>query len=136
VKYYRKKVFTQGGMGKPEKFSQDEWDQQVQQTVEYCGRQHYATAAQESKEAFDSPAIDFYAKLRRDRPDLKKPIVVITAGKGHSAQYQEEWMKLQNDLANLSSQSKHIIATKSMHGIQVFEPELIVAEIKNLVTTP
>jgi pimeloyl-ACP methyl ester carboxylesterase len=58
------------------------------------------------------------------------PLVVITHGKDLDA----SWQALQNDLASLSSNSTHLIATKSGHAIIFDQPDLVVAAIEQMVT--
>lgn len=50
-----------------------------------------------------------------------------------SAQIQQVWTKLQNNLASLSSNSTHIIATKAGHYIQVDEPQLVIDAILKVI---
>ncbi len=57
------------------------------------------------------------------------PLVVITHGKDLDA----SWRVLQNDLASLSSNSTHFIATESGHAIMFDQPDLVVATIKQVV---
>jgi pimeloyl-ACP methyl ester carboxylesterase len=56
------------------------------------------------------------------------PLVIVSSGRqppGTIAQHQ--------DLARLSSQSRHVIAARSGHWIQFDEPDLVVATIRDLV---
>jgi hypothetical protein len=57
------------------------------------------------------------------------PLVVITHGKNLDA----SWQTLQNDLASLSSESTHIIAATSGHAIMFDQPDLVVADIRQVV---
>jgi pimeloyl-ACP methyl ester carboxylesterase len=57
------------------------------------------------------------------------PLVVITHGKGLDA----SWKTLQNDLANLSSNSTHLIASESGHAIMLDQPDLVIAAIRQIV---
>jgi pimeloyl-ACP methyl ester carboxylesterase len=57
------------------------------------------------------------------------PLVVLTRGRD----LNPSWKKLQDDLATLSSNSQHIIASNSAHGIQGDEPELVVDAIRHVV---
>jgi pimeloyl-ACP methyl ester carboxylesterase len=50
-----------------------------------------------------------------------------------SAQIQQVWTKLQNNLASLSSNTTHIIATKAGHYIQVDEPQLVIDAILKVI---
>ena len=58
------------------------------------------------------------------------PLVVITHGKDLDA----SWQPLQNDLASLSSNSTHLIASGSGHAIMFDQPDLVIAAIKQVVT--
>ena len=48
-------------------------------------------------------------------------------------QIQEGWQELQRDLASLSTNSTHIVASDSSHYIQLDQPELVIAAIKSVV---
>ena len=43
------------------------------------------------------------------------------------------WMELQKDHLKLSTKSKHILATKSDHYVQLDEPGIVVDAIRELV---
>ncbi|MEQ8954353.1 MAG: alpha/beta hydrolase [Gammaproteobacteria bacterium] len=45
------------------------------------------------------------------------------------------WNKLQAELAGLSSNSRHIVATESGHAIHAGQPELLIQAIRDLVAT-
>lgn len=47
-------------------------------------------------------------------------------------QFEQEWMKMQKELANLSSNSKQVIAEKSGHYIQLDQPELVIESILSI----
>ena len=49
-------------------------------------------------------------------------------------QLERDWQALQRDLAGLSSDSVHIIATRSGHQIQIEQPDLVIAAIKQVLT--
>jgi pimeloyl-ACP methyl ester carboxylesterase len=85
----------------------------------------------------------YYSDLPQPKPaslgDL--PMVVLSHGlpeaTGDSStqqlRYEQEWTKMQNELAGLSSNSKQIIAEKSGHYIQLDQPELVIASILELI---
>lgn len=50
-----------------------------------------------------------------------------------SGKIEQIWEDLQNDLANLSSNSTHIIATRAGHYIQVDEPQLVIDAILRMI---
>ena len=58
------------------------------------------------------------------------PLVVITRGE----QVDAAWQTLQKDLASLSPNSTHIIATHSGHDIMFERPDLVIAAIRQVVT--
>jgi pimeloyl-ACP methyl ester carboxylesterase len=64
-----------------------------------------------------------------------KPLIVLTAGKGQEVAPPKpnKWMGFQADLASRSTNSKHIIAEKSGHLIQVDQPELVIDAIRQVV---
>jgi pimeloyl-ACP methyl ester carboxylesterase len=76
------------------------------------------------------------AQVRAARHSLGHlPLVVLTRGiPGSDAQGERDWQALQRDLAGLSSDSVHIIATRSGHQIQLDQPELVIAAIKQVLT--
>jgi pimeloyl-ACP methyl ester carboxylesterase len=47
--------------------------------------------------------------------------------------YEQEWTKMQNELAGLSSNAKLLIAERSGHYIQLDQPELVIASILELI---
>jgi len=57
-------------------------------------------------------------------------LVVITRGE----QVDAAWQALQKDLASLSPNSTHIIATHSGHDIMFEQPDLVIAAIKQVAT--
>lgn len=50
-----------------------------------------------------------------------------------SGKIERNWENLQNDLASLSSNSTHVIATKAGHYIQVDEPQLVIDAILKVI---
>jgi pimeloyl-ACP methyl ester carboxylesterase len=70
------------------------------------------------------------------------PLVVITAGideweEGFPSEIaralEQNWLAMQKELAALSHNSTHLIATESDHSIQDCQPELVVNVIRQLV---
>lgn len=66
------------------------------------------------------------------------PLIVLSHGLPDSgsgvegteqSQFEREWMKMQKELAGLSSNSKLMIAEKSGHYIQLDQPELVIESI-------
>jgi pimeloyl-ACP methyl ester carboxylesterase len=64
------------------------------------------------------------------------PLVVLSEGKPNIPFMQEKlqvWFGLQEELARLSTNGKHIVATKSAHAIHRTEPELIYRAVQEVV---
>ncbi|MBA4849360.1 alpha/beta fold hydrolase [Emticicia sp. BO119] len=77
-------------------------------------------------------------KVRAQKPQSlgNKPLIVITRGKPFSNDTEADEQKRlqdQKDLMKLSSQSKQIIAHNSGHHIQLDEPDVVVAAIRDMV---
>ena len=63
------------------------------------------------------------------------PLVVLTHGLPYlGPQGERDWQALQRNLAGLSSHSRYIIATRSGHFIQLEQPDLVIAAIKQVLT--
>jgi len=77
-----------------------------------------------------------FAQVRAARHPLGQlPLVVLTRGiPDADPQLERDWQALQRDLAGLSSNSLHIIATRSGHHIQLDQPDLVIAAIKQVLT--
>jgi len=77
-----------------------------------------------------------FAQVRAVRHPLGHlPLVVLTRGiPDADPQLERDWQALQRDLASLSSDSVHIIATRSRHYIQLNQPDLVIAAIKQVLT--
>src|SRR6266516_4578068 len=73
-----------------------------------------------------------FAQVRAARHPLGQlPLVVLTRGiPDADPQLERDWQALQRDLAGLSSNSLHSIATRSGHYIQLDQPDLVIAAIK------
>ena len=71
-----------------------------------------------------------------------KPIYVLSSGGGVFSESQDSTMKAiwleklvqREKMANLSTNSKHIITTKSGHEIHLEEPELVINAVKEVIT--
>ena len=70
------------------------------------------------------------------------PLIVITAGLDTGEEgfpleiaraLEQNWLAMQKELAAISHNSTHIIATESDHSIQDCQPELVVDVIRQLV---
>jgi pimeloyl-ACP methyl ester carboxylesterase len=48
-------------------------------------------------------------------------------------QANQNWLERQKQLARLSSSSKHVIAEKSDHYVQLDQPEIVVDVVRGLV---
>jgi pimeloyl-ACP methyl ester carboxylesterase len=92
----------------------------------HCQTLYNETAAQEES----------LAQVRAARHPLGNlPLVVLTRGiPDLDPQGERDWQALQRDLAGLSTNSEHIIATHIGHNIQLEQPELVIAAIKQVLT--
>lgn len=72
--------------------------------------------------------------LRAVQPLGSKPLAVLVQGKrGTSAPSDENWMALQRKHAELSGNSRLIIAKQSGHNIQLDQPDLVVDAIRRVI---
>jgi hypothetical protein len=65
-----------------------------------------------------------------------KPLVVLTRGPGSSAVVPEDWRRwhgLHAELARLSVNSRHVIASQSGHYIHKSEPGLVTTSIRDVL---
>lgn len=82
----------------------------------------------------------FEADLAANRspPNLGSvPLVVLSEGKPDSPFMQENlktWVELQDELARLSTNGRHVVATQSGHAIHQSEPDLIVNAVRDVVS--
>ena len=103
---------------------------------------HACTALRQEMEAFPEDIKQANGPTTLD----ELPIVVLTQGKpldvadypeGSNLEALEEfrstWLELQTELANLSTDSQHVIAEKSGHVIQFQQPELVIKAVKDIV---
>jgi pimeloyl-ACP methyl ester carboxylesterase len=73
-------------------------------------------------------------------PLRRMPLAVITRGGLHfppglePAAQERLWRQLQNELAAMQPGSVHVIATRSGHDIQHEQPELVLAQLRRVVT--
>lgn len=68
--------------------------------------------------------------LSRGRAD---PIPALSAAE--NAEYEQQWQQLQAELAGLASNSRQIIAEQSSHYIQLDQPELVIAAIRQILAS-
>lgn len=108
-------------------------------------RQYQAVLA--TSDYFDgaiAESTEFYSGTSSMKPaemdDL--PLIVLSHGladitsgvdSAQQSQFEQEWSKMQVELAGLSSNGKQVIAEKSGHYIQFDQPELVVQSIIDLV---
>jgi len=111
----------------------------VQQTAKaHLYQTRYCQTVSEEEAAWDESV----AQVRAARHPLGHlPLVVLTRGvNGNSFQGNAgkqvplSWLTLQKDLASLSTNSTQIIATRSGHSIQLEQPDLVIAAIKQVLT--
>jgi pimeloyl-ACP methyl ester carboxylesterase len=101
-------------------------------------------SAYRDEEGLDTKANNAQVKAAKPLGDL--PVVVISRSPdnttfegapllpaGTNAKLRQIWQELQSELAGLSSNSTHIIASHAGHSIQREEPELVIDAIRKLV---
>ena len=82
----------------------------------------------------------FRADLNANRspPNLGNiPLIVLSEGKPNNPFMQEHiqtWFQLQEELAHLSTNGRHIVATQSAHAIHRTEPDLILDAVREVVS--
>lgn len=75
-----------------------------------------------------------------DHPPYTFPVIIITRGKRVWPQNdlgnrrEQQWLRLQNDLQNISMQSRHYLAEDSGHIIHLDQPEFVSNNILSAVT--
>lgn len=65
-----------------------------------------------------------------------RPLAVLTRGSGDTADLQESWRRwngMQEELARLSANSRHIHSEKPDHYVHISEPDLVTATIQDVV---
>jgi len=83
--------------------------------------------------------VGFRADLRAKKtpPSLGSlPLIVLSEGKPNDPFMQEHlqtWFELQEELAHLSTNGRHIVATESAHAIHRTQPELILSSVQQVV---
>jgi pimeloyl-ACP methyl ester carboxylesterase len=89
--------------------------------------------------------IDFEAnarQMRKSRGIGDKPLIVLTRSPGWQEDFVPDewealvnpiWQELQTGLCDLSTDCKHVIATKAGHNIQRDEPQLVIDAILEVV---
>lgn len=111
--------------------------------AEYPPSTQPAAKAQFYQMRFCQTASDEYAALDESFAQVRAahhplghlPLVVLTHGLPYlGSQGERDWQALQRDLADLSSDSRSIIATHSGHYIQLEQPDLVLAAIKQVLT--
>ncbi len=63
------------------------------------------------------------------------PLIVVTGGLQpfHTTESMIAWMKFQGELANLSTNKKHIIAEDAGHAIHIDRPQIVINVIKDIL---
>lgn len=63
------------------------------------------------------------------------PLIVVTGGLQpfHTTESMIAWMKFQGELANLSTNKKHIIAKDAGHAIHIDRPQIVINVIKDIL---
>ena len=92
----------------------------------------YFNGAIAESRAFYSSALDVPESIG------KSPLIVLSHGlpdrtngiaDAQQSQFEQEWSRMQKELAGLSSNGKQVIAEKSGHYIQLDQPELVIEAI-------
>ncbi len=93
---------------------------------------YFAVAAEET--AMLPANLEAMKGIRGDLGDL--PLVVVSRSSADSeAQNADEagWISLQAEIARLSTDSRHVVATHSGHYVQLDQPELVVAAVQEVL---
>lgn len=63
------------------------------------------------------------------------PLIVVTGGLQpfHTAESMAAWMKFQRELANLSTNKKHIIVEDAGHAIHIDRPQIVINVIRDML---
>ncbi len=122
---------------KPKLFSDEEWN--------YLKTMFSYNSFISSNKEMESFAVSVLALKKMNRSLGNMPLVVITHGIGPQQPTDDAaeltlkndsekiWTQLQDQLARLSTNSRHIIAYKSGHMIPLEEPDIITDAIKNMI---
>ncbi|HZY36962.1 MAG TPA: hypothetical protein VFE53_09955, partial [Mucilaginibacter sp.] len=103
---------------------------------------NYFKAASGEMDWSPEDVADMYRK--RGKPNYKLgniPLIVLTKGHGNfsgmpdSAALESQRLKLQNDLARLSTNSKHIVDKNSGHNIHLEDPQTVIKAILQVITS-
>jgi hypothetical protein len=84
---------------------------------------------------------------RAAKPLRPLPLVVLSRGlpmempadlldhlpSDYAAEQEKMWRELQDELATLVPGARHVVATKSGHNIQLTEPNLVIAAVRQVV---
>lgn len=123
---------------KPKLFSVEEGDY----LKKVMSRYNNFISANKEMESFAASSL---ALKKMNRSLGNKPLVIITHGIGPQQSTDDAavlalkndsekiWTQLQDQLAQLSTNSRHIIAYKSGHMIPLEEPDIITDTIKNMI---
>ncbi|WP_257206974.1 alpha/beta fold hydrolase [Bacillus pseudomycoides] len=66
---------------------------------------------------------------------LNIPLIVVTGGLQpfHTVESMATWMKFQGELANLSTNKKHIVVEDAGHAIHIDQPQVVVGVIRDIL---
>ncbi len=76
------------------------------------------------------------AEVRRLGPLGDLPLVVISRDAvrpGSNAAAEQRWADFQGNLANLSTNSRHVIASGSGHGVPIDKPNVVISEVHQIL---
>lgn len=95
-------------------------------------KSHMYRTVRAENEAFDAGLAEL-----RTPPSLNGiPLIVISQGKPDDFYMQQNlalWNELQEELKNLSTNSKHVVAENSPHAIHRYDPGLIVQSVEEVL---
>ena len=101
---------------------------------------NYYKAASGEMDWSPEDVADMYKNKEKPSYKLgKMPLIVLTKGQGNfsgmpdSVALESQRLKLQNDLARLSTNSKHIVDKNSGHNIHLEDPATVISAIKQVI---
>lgn len=111
----------------------------TQAMIAVANRSHFCMAVQQESESF---SMDIESEPSGSLGDM--PLVVLTQGKPYEAveggvteaQFNESraaWTELQEELTALSSNGRRIVATRTGHGIQMEDPDLVIRAFTDVI---
>jgi len=77
-----------------------------------------------------------FEQVRTTKPFGNIPLIVVTGGLQpfHTKESMAAWMRLQGELANLSTIKQHIIVEDAGHAIHFDKPEVVIGTIRDILS--